>query len=502
MKKIKIIILFLLGVFSTSCDLDEEPIILSQSLYENPETAKAALDGIYRALSSNNSQELRYFVINGFSGFFNTNKNGGNVNNINNANLFSLKPIFHSESTSTFSGIYATIAQANSAIAEIETVSSPLTSDELLLNDIKGQAYFTRAWCYFSLTRLYGDIPMWLVLPDSDNISKAKSTSKEVYAQAIEDAKTAVTLMNGQIGIGYPKPFAANMLLAKLHMTLATNSSLQDGFSEQEYWQMAYDEAIKVYGQYSLVADYSSLFTDTNENTTESIFELQISEGATNSQMGRQYSPWQWKSTQSFGRFRIHADVYDDHLATYPADPRIDGTFISTYTRPNGRTANFYPVPNNRTYFNGHPWFFKFAEKDQTSTNQYDNQNTVIYRYADLLLMLAEISNELQNGKQLGYVTEVLARASQVPHAGYTGSQADFRDAIMREYRYELLGEGEDAHNNRRRGFTYFVDHVITPHNTNPGFTNGIDLMLSTDENQVMILPFPQEEINFNDLID
>ena len=47
--------------------------------------------------------------------------------------------------------------------------------------------------------------------------------------------------------------------------------------------------------------------------------------------------------------------------------------------------------------------------------------------------MLAEISNELQNGEQLGYVSEVLARASLTPHSGYTTDQASFRDAIMDE---------------------------------------------------------------------
>ena len=502
MKKIKNILLLFTVVFSVSCDLEENPIILNPTLYDDPQTAKAALDGIYRSLSSNNSQELRYFLINGFSGFFNTNRGGGNVNNVNNANLLSLRPIESPEGTNVFGGIYAVIAQANSAITHTETISNPSTNDELILNDVRGQAFFVRSWCYFALTRLFGDIPIWLTLPDTENLAKAKSTSKEVYAQAIEDAKIAATLMNGKVGFGYPKPFAANMLLAKLYMTLATNTALQDGFSEAQYWQMAYDEAIKGYGKYSLIADYGSLFTDTNENTTESIFELQISIGATNSQMGRNYSPAGWKPTQSFGWFRIHAFIYDDHEATYPGDPRIAGTFLSTFNRANGSPLNFYPIPTTRSYSNGHPWFFKFTEKDRTSTNQFGNQNIVIYRYADLLLMLAEISNELQNGEQLGYVTEVLARAGQVPHAGYLGSKDDFRDAVMREYRYELLGEGEDAHNNRRRGFEYFKTHVIIPHNSYSKFNSSIDLTLSTNESEVMILPFPQTEINFNDLID
>ena len=60
-------------------------------------------------------------------------------------------------------------------------------------------------------------------------------------------------------------------------MTLATNPNLrEDGLSEMDYWQLAYNQAIQVYGQYSLVPDYSSLFTDTNENSVESIGNFKL----------------------------------------------------------------------------------------------------------------------------------------------------------------------------------------------------------------------------------
>ena len=75
-----------------------------------------------------------------------------------------------------------------------------------------------------------------------------------------------------------------------------------------------------------------------------------------------------------------------------------------------------YPSNSSRSSFgNSHPYLFKHAEKDKTHTNQYNSQNLIIFRYADLLLMLAEISNELDNGEQLGYVTEVLERALDKP---------------------------------------------------------------------------------------
>ena len=86
MKNFKIILLSIIGLFVTSCDLDEDPIFLdSNAVYSDISVAKGALDGIYQALTSYNAQERSIFAINGFSGLFAAGKNGGNnVNNINN----------------------------------------------------------------------------------------------------------------------------------------------------------------------------------------------------------------------------------------------------------------------------------------------------------------------------------------------------------------------------------------------------------------------------------
>ena len=71
----------------------------------------------------------------------------------------------------------------------------------------------------------------------------------------------------------------------------------------------------------------------------------------------------------------------------------------------------------------------------------------------------------------------------------------------MREYRFELLGEGEDSHNNRRRGYNYFLINTILPHNNDPN-KNQYDLTLITDETRIMKLPIPLGEVTTNDLID
>ena len=68
---LKILLLFTLAIFS-SCDLEENPPFLDESVYTDPEVVVSALDGIYAALTTYNAQERRLFVINGYSGFFNT----------------------------------------------------------------------------------------------------------------------------------------------------------------------------------------------------------------------------------------------------------------------------------------------------------------------------------------------------------------------------------------------------------------------------------------------
>lgn len=492
-----------------SCELDEEPIFLDDSIYETVATARSARDGIYEGLTNYDSQERRYFIVNGFSGMFGTGRGGNNVTNLFNRTLFSLKPTADNDNDALWGRLYRTISRCNAAIANVPTGS------QIELDDVAGHAYFVRAWSYYYLVRLYGDIPLWTELPSSTNFTLPLSPEKDVYNQIIADAKMAQALMNGDSGIGYPTQSAADMLLAKVYMTLATSSTLKDaGLSEADYWQLAYDEAIKVYGAsgpkgaYSLVSDYAKLFDSREEeNTVESIFELQISEAANNSQMGRNYTPFKFKTGMHFGWFSVMASVYDYHVATYPNDNRIDGTYLTTWQRAdNGNSVNVYPNRSRNNFRNAHPYFLKFAEKESSHSNQFNDQNIIIYRYAELLLMLAEISNELdKNAEKMMYLDEVLARAGVTARPEYSQDKNAFRDAIMDEYKFEVLGEGENFHHNRRRGFQYFLTNTIKRHNDLIGtahYVSNRDITLSENESEVMKLPLPQSEINTNELID
>ena len=507
MKNFKIPFLAILILLSSSCELDEVAPFLDRTVYDDPETAKASAKGIYAGLTAYNAKERGVYVINGFSGLFITGKQGQRITNPNNANLFSLNPTYDNDSEAMWSEYYAVISRCNGAIQYTTTGNDPV------FDNIAGHSYFIRAYSYFQLVRLWGDIPLWTELPNSNNLHKAKSSAKDVYSQIISDAQQASSLMSesaldlGSLGPGFPLKYASNMLLAKVYMTLATNPELGDGSkSEADYWQLAYDEAIKVKnsGSYSLHPNYSDLFSQAGENSNESIFEYQLSEAASNSQLGRNYTPWKWKAGMHFGWLSVNASVYDTHVANYPTDPRLDGTYLHYYTRAdNGAEVKVYPSTGRNNFRASHPYLFKFAEKDKSHTAQYNSQNYIVYRYADLLLMLAEISNELSKGAEaLGYVEDVLDRVGLTPHISYQGGKDSFRDAIMREYRFELLGEGEDSHNNRRRGYTYFLNNIILPHNNDPNKSPQYDLTLLVDEARIMKLPIPLGEVTTNNLID
>ena len=505
MKNYKFTFLIIVGLLFTSCNLEEEPPFLAnENVYSSASNATSALFGIYEAMVQYEYYGNEFlFLTNVNSGLMVTRRTGNRNNNSYNSTLSSLNPTSGLVAIeNSWIGIYETIGRTNDAISSATVFDNPSTSDELIINDVIGQAYFVRAFNYFNLVRLWGEIPLRVTPTTTETIHLAKSPIKEVYAQIIEDVKRAQQLMNGAVASGTPKPQAADMLLSKVYMTLATASSdAQD--SSLNYWQLAHDEAIKAYGAYSLNDSYDNLFLGTNgNNTEESIFELQSVVGATLDHT-RAFTPNWYTKAATFGWFKVNIENYDLHAATYPNDPRLATTYVSTWTRGNnGSTERSYPTNKARSSFgNSFPYFFKLGSRDTNNAVRETNKNFKIYRYADLLLMLSEISNELQNGKEITYVSEVLDRVGLTPHVGYSGGQDSFRTAIMKEYQFELIGEGHDWFNNRRRGYNYFLNTIINPHNTAASFKESVDVLHATDETTVMSIPIAVAEINANNEI-
>ncbi len=390
--------------------------------------------------------------------------------------------------------MYATINVANTIIFNLE--DSTLPNKDVAL----GQAHFIRAATYFDLVRYFGGVPIKTLPANIEEINTPRSTKAEVYDLVIADFEKAKLLLpdSGEYLTDRPVKTAANMFLAKVYMTLAGETN------DMSLWQAAYDEAIQVYGQYSLVPIFNNLYDLNNENSSEAIFEIQYGPNGAerNSDVIRTYTLQDYYDYPTFGRVRPNKEVYDQHVSQYPGDPRIDATFIyNSYTKVNGTTQNLYPIQINGN--NGYTAIKKYLDPDFNGSTT--SRNMLKLRYADALLMLAEITNEL-NGpttEAYAYVNEVLARARNTESgpvaepADFSGlSQDEFRRRIMRERQYELLGENHEWFDTRRRGYEYFLEEVIETHNSFPNLGNNDYIYPISVKN--MLLPIPSTELSNN----
>ena len=198
---------FSIVVFLISCDLDEDPPFMDNTLYNDPQSAEAARDGIYSGFTHYNAMEQRMFVENGYSGLFTTRRGGNKLSSVWMNGVMKLNPNDNVDNQNTWIGLYRIIARANAAIDNSTIDPDSTDPNQIRINDVIGHAYFSRSFAYFSITRLWGDIPVWTNLPEADNTSMAKTPSKEVYKLIVEDAILAKSLLNGSAGLGFPKKY-------------------------------------------------------------------------------------------------------------------------------------------------------------------------------------------------------------------------------------------------------------------------------------------------------
>ncbi|MCL1478584.1 MAG: RagB/SusD family nutrient uptake outer membrane protein [Marinobacter sp.] len=148
-----------------------------------------------------------------------------------------------------WNGLYRVIAQANLVLEKVPAIT-PM--DEAQKTKILGEAKFLRAWSYFYLVRLWGDVPL-VVLPQtssSENFKPSPASQEEVYALILEDLKAAEAAGLPWMDIsGRASLAATKSMLARVYLTMA-GFPLSKGAS---HYQMAADKAKEVidYGQSS-----------------------------------------------------------------------------------------------------------------------------------------------------------------------------------------------------------------------------------------------------------
>ena len=146
--------------------------------------------------------------------------------------------------TSVWNGTYQMINRANLVISQ-----GPNVTDHTDLRDVTvGEAEFLRAWAYFELVSMWGDVPVYTEPITTADGYKAKSPAADVYTLIISDLTDAVSkLPDVQSQQGRATKGAANALLGRVQM--------QNGD-----YAAAKAALLQVYGKYSLAPHFSDNF--------------------------------------------------------------------------------------------------------------------------------------------------------------------------------------------------------------------------------------------------
>lgn len=336
---------------------------------------------------------------------------------------------------SFFSDSYTDIGRCNVILGRLPAakLSAPLT------DTIAGQVHFLRAFNYFNLVRLFGNVP--LVLTETESVDEAfkdavKASTASIYTQIITDAKAAIAELpvtyTSAADKGRVTKGTAETMLAEVYMT-------------QKQFDLAIPvlQAIVASDVYNLNANYADNFNVATKNGPESIFEIQYMEGSNGlgSDFVDTFIPW---------------DYYDSDVTGY----EIQNGAQNGWNIPTQDMVKAYESGDKRKDASLIPFTSDEYGTDLPFIKKYVSVGAVqgitandfpVYRYSDVYLMLAESLNEQgfhAGGDAFRYLNLVRERAglkdktSGNPVSALNVPDQDaFRNAIAHERQVELAFE-------------------------------------------------------------
>lgn len=396
---------------------------------------------------------------------------------------------------------YQGIFRANQVLANVPNIEM----EETLKQRVLGEAKFLRGLFYFHLAVLYGNVP-FLLEPSTAGALPPQATQAEVFAQVVKDLTEAAAVLPAtypESELGRATKGAANALLAKVYM-------------QQKMWNEAlaplqYLAEGEGKTTYALMPNYSDNFLVTTENNKESIFEWQFEENTTethdddlqdpNQNYGSSLAQFIAPKPVGFqdveGRRWMINEFHQEKTISGARDPRLAASFLfdSTDVRGPDFTLLYGEVWNQVGGLNKQGVYFRKFLNDHWKNNEgFRSKNNWRYlRYADVLLMYAEVLNEVnRTADAYPFVDMVRERAGlrklSVAKPGL--SQAQFREQIKHERVTELSGEGWRWHDLVRWGelATSAPANVVA---RDPSFAN---FQAPRD----IFLPIPQRDIDIN----
>jgi hypothetical protein len=290
-----------------------------------------------------------------------------------------------------------------------------------------GEAKFLRAYFYFNLVRTFGGLPkIDHVLESQADIDAASTrvSAAEIYALIESDLNDAIGKLpptipaaeNGRVTKG-----AAQALMSKVSLY-------------EKKWAQAKAMADAVIaGPYSLLADYSKIWREVGEFSSESIWEVNAIGTTPNKGIEGYFVVQAPRGAGGLG-WGFNTPTQDLVNAYEPGDVRKAATIIfSGQTLWDGYVVSAL-APNPRYNYKS------YVSKTQESFNGEDwqsNKNLRILRLGEIYLIKAEAENELGNISAAQAALNVIRNRANLPNTT-ANTQSTLRDAIWKERRVEL----------------------------------------------------------------
>lgn len=506
MKKSIILLTTVLTLFSCSEDyltLDPQATLFASEYFSTPQEVEEALIATYDVLGHQKGTNLAWapplilaeiLSDDAFAGGQDAG-DGAEEDEFNRFSISSANDVARSLWKKNFFGIY----RANFTIQRAQGLQEAGTEE---VNQMVAEAQFLRAYFYFELLRFFENVPLFTEVPSGlEDGNRPQVNPAEVYNLVAKDLVEAIPHLPTTLGTGRATKWAAEALLARVY--LFEKGVYGNGLTAGE---INIDEAYVLNGLmdvitesgHDLLPDFNSVFLSSSEFSIENVFEISYAGSPVGGDWGSEQYVEGNLTAQMMGPRVTGGNTYyrgwafgivsNKLFQDMQGDPRLDATILTqtSILTENGVTLNTASYQHTGLYNN--KYTTRIVDRGTQGTPELHNMTNIrIIRFSDVLLMAAEISQDVS------YINRVRARVGLPDQPTYSD------DILFEERRMELAGEGQRYFDLLRRGLTVAESELTVTNDIGSFYTGSPDLYdVTFDPATKGFLPIPQVEIDLS----
>lgn len=379
---------------------------------------------------------------------------------------------------------FGVVLYCNEALNDLDRYAANIpdgdNANRALYNQYRSEVKVIRAWAHMLASRVFGDVP--IVIDNTTLTTVPKSTVVEIRQWIISEMDTAIGFLedarpNQSAHTGAVTKYTALLLKAKAAADAAGNDN------GSAYWDIVLSATNEIINsnKFSLFPDFYQLWKIPGKLSDESLYELQFSDfgtstgtsvspgaffdfqGPNGNQQGSPVAGWGFmEPTQTVDDFFNSRNDSVRRKTSILFAGATESTFVTT---PSG--DNVYGNSNGQTRFMGKA----YLPRDQMTsgrTNYGSNNNVRVLRYADALLLNAEVKvRKGQNGDVPFNLVRQRAKLNAI--TGVTLQQvlderrAEFACEWWGERYNDLIRTGQAATVLASAGFTLGKEYLPVP---------------------------------------